>query len=67
MSNKQKTIFELILEGEQVNNEIVAGIAADLEIIKEQNKLILMALYPPSVDGESADNAEPTALGSEEE
>lgn len=67
MSNRQKTIFELILEGEQVNNEIVAGIAADLEIIKEQNKLILMALYPPSVDDESADNAEPTAFGSEEE
>lgn len=67
MSNQQKNIFQLILEGEKVNNEIVVGIANDLEIIKEQNRLILTALYPATAEDESADNTEPTALGSEAE
>lgn len=67
MSNQQKNIFQLILEGEKVNNEIVVGLANDLEAIKEQNRLILMALYPTSTEDVSADNTEPTALGSEAE
>lgn len=56
---RPKTIFEQILEGVRVNNEILVGLAADMETIKEQQRMILVALYPPD------ENTEPTALGSE--
>lgn len=56
---RPKTIFEQILEGVRVNNEILVGLADDVEIIKEQQRMILVALYPPD------ENTEPTALGSE--
>lgn len=55
-------IFAKILEGVKVNNEILVGLATDIEIIKEQQKLILIALYPPD---ENTENTEPTALGSD--
>lgn len=58
-TNRPKTIFEQILEGEQVNNEILAGLATEMELIKEQQKMILLALYPPEAD------TEPTASGSD--
>lgn len=60
--NRPKTIFEQILEGVKVNNEILVGLATDIEQIKEQQKLILYALYPPTE--EDAENTEPTASGS---
>jgi len=60
MENTQPiNIFAKILEGVKVNNEILVGLAADMETIKEQQRMILVALYPPD------ENAEPTALGSE--
>lgn len=55
-------IFTKILEGVKVNNEILVGLATEMESIKEQQRLILIALYPPD---ENADNTEPTALGSD--
>lgn len=55
-------IFTKILEGVKVNNEILVGLATEMESIKEQQRLILVALYPPD---ENADNTEPTALGSD--
>ena len=55
-------IFTKILEGVKVNNEILVGLANEMESIKEQQRLILIALYPPD---ENADNTEPTALGSD--
>lgn len=60
MENTQPiNIFAKILEGVKVNNEILVGLAADMETIKEQQRMILVALYPPD------ENTEPTALGSE--
>lgn len=60
MENTQPiNIFAKILEGVKVNNEILVGLAADMETIKEQQRMILVALYPPD------ENAEPTVLGSE--
>lgn len=60
MENTQPiNIFAKILEGVKVNNEILVGLAADMDTIKEQQRMILVALYPPD------ENAEPTALGSE--
>lgn len=56
-------IFTKILEGVKINNEILVGLASDMEAIKEQQRLILIALYPPAEDTE---NTEPTASGSEE-
>lgn len=55
-------IFTKILEGVKVNNEILVGLATEMESIKEHQRLILVALYPPD---ENADNTEPTALGSD--
>lgn len=52
-------IFTKILEGVKVNNEILAGLATEMELIKEQQKMILLALYPPEAD------TEPTASGSD--
>lgn len=57
---RPKTIFEQILEGVRVNNEILVGLADDVEIMKAQQKSILSALYPTLEN-----DAEPTALGSE--
>lgn len=56
-----KSIFEQILLGVKVNNETLVGLAADMETIKEQQRLILLALYPPAPD----EISEPTALGAE--
>lgn len=57
---RPKTIFEQILEGVRVNNEILVGLADDVEIMKAQQKSILSALYPALEN-----DTEPTALGSE--
>lgn len=57
---RPKTIFEQILEGVRVNNEILVGLADDVEMMKAQQKSILSALYPTPEN-----DTEPTALGSE--
>lgn len=60
--NRQpKTIFEQILQGEQINNEILVGIASEMNAIKHQLQMILTALYPPTVEADNT--SEPTALG----
>lgn len=59
-----KSIFEQILQGEQINNEILAGLATEMEAIKQQIQMVLIALYPPTVDNENT--SEPTALGAED-
>ncbi|MBR4844094.1 MAG: hypothetical protein IKV06_04200 [Alistipes sp.] len=62
--NRQpKTIFEQILQGEQVNNEILVGIASEMDAIKQQLQIVLTALYPPIVEVDNT--SEPTALGAE--
>ena len=58
-----KSIFEQILQGEQINNEILAGLATEMEAIKQQIQMVLIALYPPTVDNENT--SEPTALGAD--
>lgn len=58
-----KSIFEQILQGEQINNEILAGLATEMEAIKQQIQMVLIALYPPTVDNENI--SEPTALGAD--
>lgn len=58
-----KTIFEQILQGEQVNNEILVGIASEMDAIKQQLQIVLTALYPPIVEVDNT--SEPTALGAE--
>lgn len=58
-----KSIFEQILQGEQINNEILAGLATEMGTIKQQIQMVLMALYPPTVDNENT--SEPTALGAD--
>lgn len=59
--NRPKSIFEQMLQGEQVNNEILVGLATDMEVVKQQIQMLLVALYPPTAD--EIENAEPTALG----
>lgn len=62
--NRQpKTIFEQILQGEQINNEILVGIASEMDAIKQQLQMILTALYPPTVEVDNT--SEPTALGAD--
>lgn len=63
--NRQpKTIFEQILQGEQINNEILVGIASEMDAIKQQLQMVLTALYPPIA--EINNTSEPTALGAED-
>lgn len=59
-----KSIFEQILQGEQINNEILVGVASEMVAVKEQLKVIMNALYPPIT--ESDNTSEPTALGAED-
>lgn len=62
--NRQpKTIFEHILQGEQINNEILAGIASEMEVIKQQLQSIMEVLYTPVT--EDNNTSEPTALGAD--
>ena len=62
--NKQpKTIFEHILQGEQINNEILVGVASEMEAIKQQLQTIIGLLYAPVT--EDNNTSEPTALGAD--
>lgn len=62
--NRQpKTIFEQMLQGEQINNEILVGIASEMDAIKQQLQIIIGVLYAPVT--ETDDTSEPTALGAD--
>ena len=62
--NRQpKTIFEQILQGEQINNEILVGIASEMDAIKLQLQMIIGVLYAPVT--EDNNTSEPTALGAD--
>lgn len=62
--NRQpKTIFEQMLQGEQINNEILVGIASEMDAIKQQLQIIIGVLYAPV--REDNNTSEPTALGAD--
>lgn len=62
--NRQpKTIFEQMLQGEQINNEILVGIASEMDVIKQQLQMIIGVLYAPVTEDDNT--SEPTALGAE--
>ena len=62
--NRQpKTIFEQILQGEQINNEILVGIASEMDVIKQQLQVIIGVLYAPVTEDDNT--SEPTALGAD--
>lgn len=62
--NRQpKTIFEHILQGEQINNEILVGIASEMETIRQQLQAIMEMLYVPATGDDNT--SEPTALGTD--
>lgn len=62
--NRQpKTIFEQMLQGEQINNEILVGIASEMEAIKQQLQMIIGVLYAPVTEDDNT--SEPTALGAD--
>lgn len=62
--NRQpKTIFEQILQGEQINNEILVGIASEMDAIKQQLQMIIGGLYAPVTEDDNT--SEPTALGAD--
>lgn len=62
--NRQpKTIFEHILQGEQINNEILVGIASEMDAIKQQLQMIIEVLYAPVTEDDNT--SEPTALGAD--
>lgn len=62
--NRQpKTIFEQMLQGEQINNEILVGIASEMDAIKQQLQTIIGVLYAPIT--EDNNTSEPTALGAD--
>ena len=62
--NRQpKTIFEQMLQGEQINNEILVGIASEMEAIKQQLQMIMGMLYAPVTEDDNT--SEPTALGAD--
>lgn len=62
--NRQpKTIFEQMLQGEQINNEILVGIASEMDAIKQQLQMIMGMLYAPVTEDENT--SEPTALGAD--
>lgn len=58
-----KTIFEQMLQGEQINNEILVGIASEMDAIKQQLQTIIGVLYAPIT--EDNNTSEPTALGAD--
>lgn len=62
--NRQpKTIFEQMLQGEQINNEILVGIASEMDVIKQQLQMIIGVLYTPVTEDDNT--SEPTALGAD--
>lgn len=62
--NRQpKTIFEQMLQGEQINNEILVGIASEMDAIKQQLQMIIGVLYAPVTENDNT--SEPTALGAD--
>lgn len=62
--NRQpKTIFEQLLQGEQINNEILVGIASEMDAIKQQLQMIIGVLYAPVTEDDNT--SEPTALGAD--
>lgn len=62
--NRQpKTIFEQMLQGEQINNEILVGIASEMDSIKQQLQVIIGVLYAPVTEDD--DTSGPTALGAD--
>ena len=62
--NRQpKTIFEQLLQGEQINNEILVGIASEMDAIKQQLQVIIGVLYAPVTEDDNT--SEPTALGAD--
>lgn len=62
--NRQpKTIFEQMLHGEQINNEILVGIASEMDAIKQQLQMIIGVLYAPVTEDDNT--SEPTALGAD--
>lgn len=64
VDNRQpKTIFEQMLQGEQINNEILVGIASEMDAIKQQLQTIIGVLYAPIT--EDNNTSEPTALGAD--
>lgn len=62
-NRQSKTIFEQILQGEQVNNEILVGIASEMDAIKQQLQMIIGVLYAPVTEDDNT--SEPTALGAD--
>lgn len=62
--NRQpRTIFEQMLQGEQINNEILVGIASEIDTIKQQLQMIIGVLYAPVTEDDNT--SEPTALGAD--
>lgn len=62
--NRQpRTIFEQMLQGEQINNEILVGIASEMDAIKQQLQVIIGVLYAPVTEDDIT--SEPTALGAD--
>ena len=62
-SRQPKTIFEQMLQGEQINNEILVGIASEMDAIKQQLQMIIGVLYAPVTEDDNT--SEPTALGAD--
>jgi DNA polymerase III alpha subunit (gram-positive type) len=52
-----------MLQGEQINNEILVGLSSEVAAIREQLQMIMTALYPPMMEAENT--SEPTALGAD--
>ena len=63
--NRQpKTIFEQMLQGRaKINNEILVGIASEMDAIKQQLQMIIGVLYAPVTEDDNT--SEPTALGAD--
>jgi hypothetical protein len=62
--NRQpRTIFEQMLQGEPINNEILVGIASEMDAIKQQLQMIIGVLYAPVPEDDNT--SEPTALGAD--
>lgn len=62
-NRQHKTIFEQMLQGEQINNEILVGIASEMDAIKQQLQVIIGVLYAPVTEDDNT--SEPTALGAD--
>ena len=52
-----------MLQGEQINNEILVGIASEMDAIKQQLQMIIGVLYAPVTEDDNT--SEPTALGAD--